>query len=265
MVTRAKSGVNADLRNLTPLADRHGIPVVIADGLDEAALVGWLQERRPDVVFCLGWSRILGPEVLAVPPRGVVGYHPAALPANRGRHPIVWALALGLERTGSTFFLMDEGPDSGPLVSQRSVAIAYEDDASTLYRKLVSVASEQIDDVADRLALDRLEATPQDHSQANYWRKRDHEDGRIDWRMSSRSIYNLVRALTRPYVGAHARIGEDDVKVWRVTELEEGPANIEPGKVLAVEARQVTVRCGAGAVRLEQHELAELPTVGSYL
>ncbi|MFQ8877714.1 MAG: hypothetical protein ACLR7N_03875 [Roseburia hominis] len=37
----------------------------------------------------------------------------------------------------------------------------------------------------------------------NVWRKRGKRDGEIDWRMSSRAIYNLVRALTKPYVGAH--------------------------------------------------------------
>ena len=72
----------------------------------------------------MGWSRIIGKELLAVPPKGIVGYHPAALPANRGRHPIIWALALGLKETASTFFFMDNGADSGPIISQKSLIIS---------------------------------------------------------------------------------------------------------------------------------------------
>ena len=48
----------------------------------------------------------------------VIGFHLAAMPANRGRHPIIWALVLGLQETASTFFFMDEGADSGDIISQ---------------------------------------------------------------------------------------------------------------------------------------------------
>ena len=50
---------------------------------------------------------------------GILGYHPSLLPFNRGRHPIIWALALGLKETGSTFFFMDENADTGDIVSQK--------------------------------------------------------------------------------------------------------------------------------------------------
>jgi len=57
-------------------------------------------------------------ESLDLPHLGVIDFHPAALPANRGRHPIIWALVLGLQETASTFFFMDEGADSGDIISQ---------------------------------------------------------------------------------------------------------------------------------------------------
>ena len=59
---------------------------------------------RPDIIFCFGWSRLIKEELLKIPKKGVVGYHPAMLPKNRGRHPLIWALALGIKTTGSTFF-----------------------------------------------------------------------------------------------------------------------------------------------------------------
>ena len=82
--------------------------------------------------------------MLTLPSLGLVGYHPALLPQNRGRHPIIWALALGLEETGSTFFFMDEGADTGDILSQRRVPITPEDDAGTLYDKLTTTALDQI-------------------------------------------------------------------------------------------------------------------------
>lgn len=73
----------------------------------------------------------------------------------------------------------------------------------------------------------------QDLSIGNTWRKRTKMDGVIDWRMSSRAIYNLVRALSRPYAGAHFNYKDSEYKVWKCEEfVEESFKNIEPGKVI---------------------------------
>ena len=64
----------------------------------------WLKNKRPDLIICLGWSHIIEPKVLKIPKYGIIGYHPSDLPRNKGRHPIIWPLVLGLKETASTFF-----------------------------------------------------------------------------------------------------------------------------------------------------------------
>ena len=88
-------------------------------------------------------SRLLKEEILSIAPFGVVGFHATALPANRGRHPIIWALVLGLSETASTFFFMDEGADSGDILSQYKLSISENDNAESLYKKVIKVASVQ--------------------------------------------------------------------------------------------------------------------------
>ncbi len=100
VVTRKVSDFNADFRSLQPLAESAGAPCLNVTGTDQDGMAAWIGDIGPDVVFCFGWSYLLGPEILAIPREGVIGYHPALLPKNRGRHPIVWALVLGLEETG---------------------------------------------------------------------------------------------------------------------------------------------------------------------
>ncbi|ALP52655.1 formyl transferase [Candidatus Tenderia electrophaga] len=265
VVTRSQSNLNADFRDLSPLAERAGCPVFLSDGRDQDQMAAWLRERKPEVVYCLGWSKLLSADVLAVAPKGVVGYHPAALPYNRGRHPIIWALALGLEQTASTFFLMDESADSGDILSQQAVAIAAEDDAGSLYHKLIDTALPQLRQLTTALANGNAERIPQDPSQANYWRKRCAADGRIDWRMSAQGIHNLVRALARPYPGAHCDYAGREVKLWRVRPVATAAVNLEPGKVLQVNDGRLLVKCGAAAVEVIEHEFDPLPREGSYL
>jgi methionyl-tRNA formyltransferase len=178
---------------------------------------------------------------------------------------VIWALALGLTRTASTFFFMDEGADSGDILSQVEVEIEDSDDAGTLYRKLNDLALRQICDFTPKLAQGTFERIPQDNSRANTWRKRNAQDGQIDWRMSSSSIRNLVRALARPYPGAHCVWQGQDVKIWKVERVEWNQPNLEPGKVLSSGADGIVVKSGDGAIRIVTHEFSQLPQEGSYL
>ena len=263
--TLEQSSFNADYCDLSTVCDEHSIPWLYVDNINSDQTLSWIKGQRPDVVFCFGWSRLLKERLLSLAPLGVIGFHPTALPANRGRHPIVWALALGLQQTASTFFFMDQGADSGDILSQEPIDIDAIDNAASLYEKITQTALTQIDTFVPQLASGKYPHIVQDHAKSNVWRKRGRADGQIDWRMSAATIFNLVRALTRPYVGAHFIYQGADVKVWRAEVVAQAPANIEPGKVLAAHSEGVVVKCGEQAIRLCSVEPNFAPTVGEYL
>ena len=268
VVTRESSPFNSDFASLVPLAEKSNIPYFIAEGNDQSVMLNWLRRLSPDVIYCFGWSYLLKEPILRLPNLGVVGYHPAALPKNRGRHPIIWALALGLPETASTFFFMDEGADSGDILSQQFVPILVSDVAFTLYKKLTKTACMQISEFTPQLIAGNFKRVTQDHSKANYWRKRSRADGEIDWRISARCIHNLVRALTRPYVGAHFICGGKDVKVWKTESENDTPRryeNIEPGKILKVNEHEITIKCGDGLLQLIEYDCSLPLKAGDYL
>lgn len=266
VVSSQNTGINSDYCRLDDLCEGAKIPFHATEDVNSAETVAWLRVCAPDVIFCFGWSRLLHAELLAVPLRGVVGYHPALLPQNRGRHPIIWALVLGLEETGSTFYFMDEGADTGDILSQRRIAIAPDDDAGTVYSGLTDIALTQIEEFLPRLADGTAPRQRQDNAIASTWRKRGAADGRIDWRMPTAGVHNLVRGLAPPYPGATVRRGDEDQIVWR-TRIDRcaAPANIEPGKVVMVREREVVVKTGDGAITLLKHELDPMPSAGDYL
>lgn len=263
--TLRESLANADHCDLADLANEHSVPFLHVADINQAATLEWIDALNPDVIFCFGWSRLLRKPLLNLAPLGVVGFHPTHLPMNRGRHPLVWTLTLGLATAGSTFFFMTEGADDGDIISQRLIPVSESDDAGTLYEHVTQVALEQLKDFVPRLASGLVSGTPQNEAKANTWRKRGRADGEIDWRMSASSIYNLVRALTKPYVGAHFVHKGEDVKVWRVAIVPEAAANVEPGRVISVDDSSVTIKCGEGAVRLVQTEPKFSPFVGQYV
>lgn len=265
VVTRQQSAINSDFRSLEGLAVSAGIPFINVSDNNQGIIEAFIRQAAPDVVYCFGWSYLLRKEILEIPTLGVIGYHPAALPQNRGRHPIIWTLALGLDQAGSTFFFMDEYADSGDILAQEFVKVDPEDDASTLYSKLVMVAIEQVKEFTPQLESGNYTRRPQDTSRANYWRKRGRFDGQIDWRMPAGGIHNLVRALSKPYVGAHCMMEEQEIKIWKTELLDLEMNNIEPGKVLSVENGVIEIKCGQGAIRVLKHQFSKLPDEGCYL
>lgn len=266
VIGRSSSRMNSDFVRLDDVARTAGIPFLLTNRINDDETASWIKERRPDIAFCFGWSHLIAAHVLDIPRMGVVGYHPAMLPQNRGRHPLIWSLALGLNETGSTFFFMDEGADTGDVLSQRPLPIFEDDDAGTLYARMTEVALAQISEFMPKLESGRFERTPQDDTLTNAWRKRSMEDGRIDWRMPARNIHNLVRALGPPYPGATVFLGGKDYVVRRseVVSLTV-PKNLEPGRVLEVDGSSVLIVSGDGAIRLLDHDLPDVPSVGECL
>lgn len=262
---KENSSFNADFADLTPLCHNNKIPYMYVENINSTQSLNWIQKLQPDIIFCFGWSSLLKKELLAIAPMGVIGYHPAMLPYNRGRHPIIWALALGLEYTGSTFFFMDKGADSGDILSQEKIKIQYEDDAQSLYSKIITTAINQIEKFIPKLTNNTYKKISQDNTKSNCWRKRSSKDGLIDFRMSSNAIYNLVRALTKPYIGAHTRYNNQDITIWKVEEVKETTKNIEPGKVLKVQNNIITIKTYDNAINILEHQFDILPQEGEYL
>ena len=257
--------INNDYFDLGYIAKKFGKEVYYFNKVgDEADRIKTLD---PDVILVLGLSQIIPSSILKVPKLGCIGSHPAMLPRNRGRHPIVWAIANGLRESGVTLFWLNEGIDTGDIWAQKAFGIEDTDDASTVYEKVKKISCELLEKGLPELEKGIVTRVSQDPVRSNYLRKRIAKDGEIDWRMSSDRICNLVRALSRPYVGAHCRYGVRDVKIWKVKIVKDVEELVffEPGKILSVNDGIIEVKTGDGAVRLVEHDFYEMPEPGGYL
>ena len=263
--TKENSEFNSDFANLEYLCKEYQIPCKYVNDINSKDNIRWIKSLKPDIIFCFGWSNLIKKELLSLPPMGVLGYHPAKLPANRGRHPLIWSIVLGLKQSASTFFFLNEGVDSGDIISQNDFEILNTDDAQALYNKVTDIALIQIEELLQKLTNNTYEKIKQDDKLASNWRRRIKKDGKIDFRMSSEAIYNLIRGLTRPYVGAHLEYQNKDIKVWKAKMIENNQDNIECGKVLDTYQNMILVKTYDGSIEIQEHEFNELPMVGEYL
>ena len=262
IATKSQSRFNADHVSLSSIAEDNRIDYKFVKDINAQGILEWIVSLKPEVIYCFGWSSLIKKELLNLSPLGVIGYHPAELPLNRGRHPLIWALVLGLERTASTFFKMDEGADSGDILSQHIISIEREDYAADLYEKIIETAKNQVHKFTHQLAKREHTFMAQDHLNANLWRKRGIKDGLIDFRMSSDSIYNLIRGLSKPYVGAHIDFQEKECKVWTAKSCNDVYPNFEAGKVLDINSQgAIKVVTGSSSIWLLEHEIPTIENI----
>jgi len=269
IICKNSSIFNTDFSDLAPIAEKNYIPFLYTKNINSKESEDWIRDKNPDVIYCFGWSQIIAPNILQIPKLGIVGFHPAEIPINKGRHPLIWALFLGLNSTASTFFFMDQGTDTGDIISQVKIEISLTDDASSLYMKVKDIALEQIKQFTKELKTNNYNRIRQSKNIGNSWRKRNINDGRIDWRMNSFAIYNLVRALTHPYIGAHITIDNVAFKIWKVKIIEKDNlgSNYEPGKIIRVKQIENTfdVKTYDGIIRVLEHDVPNLNIIEEYL
>ena len=212
---------------------------------------------RPDFLFSFYYRSLLPPAFLALGPRGALNLHGSLLPRYRGRAPVNWVLVRGETATGVTLHYMDEKPDHGDLVAQAEVAIDPSDTALTLSRKLAAAAAALLRRTLPLLREGRAARVPQDHARATYFGRRTPADGRIDWSESATRIYDLVRAVTRPWPGAFTDFDGRRLFVWWGSATGGGGrGGAVPGRVLGSADGGVLIACGEGAF-LAQHVEAE--------
>lgn len=161
-----------------------------------------LKRIGADLFLVNSYSMILPSDWLTLPPLGTVNVHAALLPAYRGANTLNWVLVNGERETGVTIHFIDEGIDTGDIIMQRRLAIDFEDTAWTLRHKLAQVWPPMLDEVLRSLESGACPRQAQDEVGARHWPRRRPEDGSIDWHWPAERIYNLIRALVKPWPGA---------------------------------------------------------------
>src|SRR6266571_3834002 len=94
-------------------AEAEAIPVLQPERPTDPGFLDRLRELAPDVGVVVAYGHILRPELLRLPPRGMVNVHPSLLPELRGAAPVEWAILNGVAKTGVSIMQLDEGLDTG--------------------------------------------------------------------------------------------------------------------------------------------------------
>lgn len=210
----------------------YNVPVYEVRHSNDQSSVEILKSWDCDVLIVLGWGQILSPEVLQVPKIGTIGAHASLLPHNRGSAPVNWAIINGEAQTGNSLIWLAPDVDAGDLIDQRSFPISQYDTCRTIYDAVAESNRDMLLSLLPKLQNGEIPGTEQPHSDAPLLPRRRPSDGLIRWSDKTEQIYNLVRAVTRPYPGALATFRGQEFKIWTAAMMPAMQIGVSPGTVL---------------------------------
>jgi methionyl-tRNA formyltransferase len=200
-----------------------------------------LREVRPEIGVVVAYGHILKPELLELPPRGMVNVHPSLLPGLRGPAPVEWAIIRGHETTGVTIMQLDAGMDSGPILHQIPHQIPPDVTAGDLAAHLAEMGAQALVETLTMIAQSDPppQPVPQNEERATFAPKLTREIARIDWSKDARAIGCLIRGLD-PKPGAWTELSGVEIKLFnpKVTEPP-FPGTGAPGEVLSADGTLV--------------------------
>ncbi|WP_025109802.1 bifunctional UDP-4-amino-4-deoxy-L-arabinose formyltransferase/UDP-glucuronic acid oxidase ArnA [Pseudomonas sp. H1h] len=232
---------NAFYASVAQLCASKGIPVHAPEDANHPLWIERIAKLDPEYIFSFYYRNLLSEPLLALAKKGAFNLHGSLLPRYRGRAPANWVLVNGETETGVTLHRMVKRADAGAIVAQQRVAIERSDTGLTLHAKLRTAASDLLRDTLPNMLQGKITETPQDESKATVFGRRTPADGKLVWAKPAEELFNLVRAVTRPYPGAFCAVGEHKLIVWSA-EVVKGNEGQAPGRVISVDPLRIA--CG---------------------
>src|SRR5574344_154960 len=168
---------------------------------------------EPDLIITCAYGQIIPREILTAPRLGCINVHASLLPKLRGGAPIHRAIINGFTKTGVTIMYMNEGMDTGGIITSKEIPIEENDTAETLHDKLSILGRDLLLDTLPSIIDGTNTRTKQDESLATYGFNIKREDEKISFDKTARQIYNQIRGLNS-WPGAYTTIDGKILKVW---------------------------------------------------
>jgi methionyl-tRNA formyltransferase len=217
-----------------------------------------IKEKCPDIVIIATFCKIIPDETLSL--SNFLNIHHGKLPRHRGRANINWSIINDEPSVGVTIHEVTPALDEGDIVKQFDIKILDQDTALTLYDQLNDTLQKILPDLCIDYLNGKLSCQRQNHSLATYFCTRLPEDGLINWSLPARIVFNMVRALCRPFPGAYTYLDGQKLTIWSAEILTE-PRTFEgiiPGRVVGFNKGEgVEVLAGDGPILLREVEYGD--------
>lgn len=244
-----------------------GLKVISPEKLKDN--VDAIKAENADLGVVVAYGKIFRKPALESTRLGLLNIHFSLLPAYRGAAPVQYALFNGEEQTGVSAFWINEGLDDGPLAAALPCTIAPQDDAKTLFPKLIDLGKTALRQVIADVREGKIIKNEQ-KGEVTLAPSISKEQTMLSFKeMSARQIHNMVRGLAAA-MPAYAKAVAKDGQTIQLTETELSTlkSSFQPGQIVMIERNKgFFVQCREGVLFIKTLRPAgkNIMTAGAYL
>ena len=236
------------------LAQKLGLPIFQPEKVKDQSFIKLFKTLNPEMVVVVAFGQILPKVIIDYPPMQCLNIHPSLLPKYRGAAPINWPIIRGETKTGVTIMLMDEGMDSGDILTQQETDIGAAETYGKLHDRLASAGATLLIKTIEQVVAGTAQRKLQDASGVTFAPHLKKETGKINWQDNVFNIVNLIRGLS-PSPAAYTHLEGQVLKIFSA-EANQNKVSEAPGTIGAVSAAGLTVAASDGYVILKDVQLA---------
>jgi methionyl-tRNA formyltransferase len=241
-----RSGRGLDLKDsaVAEFAKQNSLNVFSPEKIDKSYFDQNLRPLDADMAIVVAFGQILSKEVLNELKFGWINIHYSLLPKFRGAAPVQRAILKGEKETGISYFAIEEGLDSGPIVKSYPYTLSDTSTTDSVLQELNVLATQKIEEIISGIQNGSLEPVKQS-GEVSTAPKINEMDLRIDWNDLSSEINRKVRAGNKR-LSAWTTIADSKIKILSISEstLEE---KIDHGQIRVIN-KNVNVGCKNGSL-----------------
>lgn len=223
------------------------VPVYQQRSMKGPEVLERFQALDADLAVLAFVTQIVPPPVFNAPKLGSICFHPSLLPKYRGGSAINWTLINGETKTGISWFWVDEGIDTGPLLVQKEAPIGPEDTTGTLYfDTLFPLGIEALGEAVELIEAGDPPRVAQDESLANYDPLCRDEHAGIDWSRPAQQVFDLIRGCD-PQPGAFCRWQGGKLRLYEC-HLQPAEGGTAAGQVVSAGGGTVGIALNGGTL-----------------
>lgn len=170
-------------------------------------------ELAPDMIVTCAYGQIIPKVLLDLPKYGCINVHASLLPKYRGGAPLHRVVINGESKTGVTIMHMDEGMDTGDIISTKEVPIEKFDTVGTIHDKLSVLGKELLLDTIPSIIDGTSKRIKQNNDEATFAPVIKRSDELLDFNKTSLEIYNKIRGLN-PFPVSYATLDGKVMKIY---------------------------------------------------
>lgn len=207
-------------------SEKLGIPFIPTKNVNSPEFIANLKKYSSELFISMSFNQIVKKEIINLPPKGFINCHAGSLPFYRGRNPLNWVLINDEKSFGITTHYVDEGIDTGDIITKQEYKISDEDSYKTLLERATKECPNVLISAVKKIKNNNVTPIKQNiiHPVGTYFGRRIVGDEKINFNLKARDLFNFIRAITYPGPGARCFVNGREIAILKSQEISGAPS-----------------------------------------